>query len=154
MSLDIHWSSDWVWVGPSRCNNKNYIFIFLWPCIMILINLLLPTWCTYVLFRNLSNYIITSTCFGHRSVHHQEVSIVHAPSDVSLLTGCRARYWLKVNNLTFNQYPDDGHCDVRNMLRWWCNYLNYEIKHMCIKLVITNWLNEENLLILLLEIML
>jgi hypothetical protein len=25
------------------------------------------------------------------------------------------------------------------MLRWWCNYQNYEIKHMCIKLVIRNW---------------
>jgi hypothetical protein len=76
------------------------------------INLLLPTWCKYVLFRNIGNYIINSTCFGHHNVHHQEVFIVHAPSGVSLLT-C---------------------CDVRNILRWWCNYLYYEIKHMCIKL--------------------
>jgi hypothetical protein len=37
--------------------------------------------------------------------------------------------------------PDDGRCDVPNMSRWWCNYLNYKIKHMCIKLVITNWWN-------------
>jgi hypothetical protein len=66
---------------------------------------------------------------------------------------------MKGTPLTFNQYrawqpvrsdtpdgactietPDDGHCDVRNMLRWWCNYLNYEIKHICMKLVITNWM--------------
>jgi hypothetical protein len=51
----------------------------------------------HVLFRNIGNYIITSTCFGNHSVHHQEVSIVHAPYGVSLLTCCHARYWLKVN---------------------------------------------------------
>jgi hypothetical protein len=54
--------------------------------------------------------------------------------------------------MLFQSDTPDGACTIetswwwtllcpKHVKRWWCtNYLFYEIKHMCIKLVITNWL--------------
>jgi hypothetical protein len=92
-------------------------FLFAWFCFNTtwkFTNQFVITNLMHVLFCNLGNYIITSTCFGYHNVHHQEVSIVHAPSGVSL--------W---NNIVVLKY-----------------YLicNKSARVMCIKLVITNWL--------------
>jgi hypothetical protein len=60
--------------------------------------------------------IITPTCFGHYSVHHQEVSIVHAPPTYQL-TFNQYRAWQPVRSDT-----PDGACTIRTSWWWtlWC----------------------------------